>query len=203
MERDKVDQPPFAPPFLKAGRLLIALTANILMFLGSRHRLAPAGEAGCLFAHLLQLTVADLVQEVHDTQPPDLERALLRRPAAGGEGADRSLPEASGPKILGYFESILERKGNISSEGERIDHVPGGQDYDLKKIDTSKGDRGFCSELRRRRVGGERRATGLLRPNSAKTPSIWKRAFPSSACLMSGRFASSVSDQTGWPRFGS
>ena len=41
-------QPPFAPPFLKAGDLIIGQTANILVFLGARHDLAPRDEAGRL-----------------------------------------------------------------------------------------------------------------------------------------------------------
>ena len=65
-----VERPPFAPPFLKAGRLLIGQTANILMYLGDRHGLAPKDEAGRLWAQQLQLTVADLVGEVHDTHHP-------------------------------------------------------------------------------------------------------------------------------------
>src|SRR2546425_5280139 len=62
--------PPFAPPFLKAGKLVIGQTANILLFLGARHRLAPAGEAGRLWAHQLQLTLADFLLEIHDTHHP-------------------------------------------------------------------------------------------------------------------------------------
>src|SRR5450759_2422337 len=38
--------PPFAPPFLKAGQLVIGQTANILLYLGPRHGLAPRGEPG-------------------------------------------------------------------------------------------------------------------------------------------------------------
>ena len=38
--------PPFAPPFLKAGKLVIGQTANILLYLGPRHGLAPKAEAG-------------------------------------------------------------------------------------------------------------------------------------------------------------
>src|SRR5258708_22499732 len=52
----KVACPPFAPPFLKAGKLIIAQTANILLYLGARHPLAPAGEAGRVWAPQLQLT---------------------------------------------------------------------------------------------------------------------------------------------------
>ena len=40
--------PPFAPPFLKAGTLVIGQTANILFYLGARHGLAPKTEAGRL-----------------------------------------------------------------------------------------------------------------------------------------------------------
>ncbi len=32
-----VARPPFAPPFLRAGSLIIGQTANILLFLGERH----------------------------------------------------------------------------------------------------------------------------------------------------------------------
>src|SRR5436309_389183 len=35
---------PFAPPFLKSGELVIAQTANILLYLGPRHGLVPKGE---------------------------------------------------------------------------------------------------------------------------------------------------------------
>ncbi len=44
-------------------------------------------------------------------------------------------------------------KGNISSSGERIFHVPGGAYYDRTKIDTSKGERRFCSEAEARAAG--------------------------------------------------
>ncbi len=63
-------RPPFAPPFLKAGKLVIGQTANILLYLGSRHGLAPKAEAGRLWVHQLQLIIADFVVEVHDTHHP-------------------------------------------------------------------------------------------------------------------------------------
>src|SRR5256884_3069941 len=69
MEADS-GTPPFAPPFLKAGKLVIGQTANILLYLGSRHGLAPKAEAGRLWGHQLQLTIADFVVEIHDTHHP-------------------------------------------------------------------------------------------------------------------------------------
>src|SRR5258708_39750659 len=62
--------PPFAPPFLKAGKLVIGQTANILLYLGSRHGLAPKAEAGRLWVHQLQPTIAALVGGIHATNHP-------------------------------------------------------------------------------------------------------------------------------------
>ena len=106
---DALACPPFAPPFLKAGRRVIAQTANILLFLGGRHGLAPQGEAGRLWTHQLQLTLADLVGEVHDTHHPiagslyyeDQRREAKRRAA--------DFVATRLPKFLGYFECVLER----------------------------------------------------------------------------------------------
>src|SRR5687767_15035777 len=61
---------PFAPPYLKTAELVIGQTANILLYLGNHHALAPIDEAGWLWAHQLQLTIADLLSEVHDTHHP-------------------------------------------------------------------------------------------------------------------------------------
>jgi len=99
---------PFAPPFLKAGKLVIAQTANILQFLGPRLGLVPKAEATRLWAHQLQLTVADLVGEAHDTH----------HPIAGSLYYHQQKPEAKRraghftgerlPKFLDYFERVLK-----------------------------------------------------------------------------------------------
>ena len=70
MRSARVKQLPFAPPFLKAGKLMIGQSANILHYLGPRHGLAPRDEAGRLWIHQLQLTIADFVVEIHDTHHP-------------------------------------------------------------------------------------------------------------------------------------
>lgn len=104
-----VPQPPFAPPYLKAGDLLIGQTANILLFLGDRHGLAPADEAGRLWTHQLQLTIADLVVEVHDTHHP-IGSGLYyedQKPEAKRRAADFLAHRL--PKFLGYFEQVLAR----------------------------------------------------------------------------------------------
>jgi len=100
---------PFAPPFLKAADLIIAQTANILFYLGARHDLAPTDEAGRLWAHQLQLTIADVVDEAHDTHHPIASSLYYedQRNEARARAADFLKNRI--PKYLGYFERVLER----------------------------------------------------------------------------------------------
>jgi glutathione S-transferase len=108
MDRAGGTAPPFAPPFLKDGDLLIAQTANILLYLGRRHALAPRDEAGRLWAHQLQLTIADIVDEAHDTHHPIASSLYYedQRAEAHRRAADFTANRI--PKYLGYFERVLE-----------------------------------------------------------------------------------------------
>jgi glutathione S-transferase len=104
-----VARPPYAPPFLKAGRNLIAQTANILLYLGPRLGLAPRDAAGRLWTHQLQLTIADFVDEVHDTHHP-LGPTLYyedQKPAAKRRTAEFLAQRV--PKYLDYFDRVIER----------------------------------------------------------------------------------------------
>jgi len=104
-----VRRPPYAPPFLRVGRELVAQTANILQVLGERHDLAPRASAARAFTHQLQLTLADVVTEAHDVHHP-LGAGLYyeeQRPAARRNAAQ--FVAARIPKYLGYFERVLER----------------------------------------------------------------------------------------------
>src|SRR2546422_11778672 len=80
----------FAPPFLRAGTLVIAQTALILHYLGPRLGLAPKDEGGQLWAHQLQLTITDFVVEIHDTHHPVTTYLYYeeQRPAAKRRTAD-------------------------------------------------------------------------------------------------------------------
>jgi len=110
-ERDGVL--PFAPPVLYAGSLVVAQTAAITRFLGERHGLAPASEAGRLAAATIALTIADLVAEVHDTHHPIAvdEYYDKQKPAAKQRAA--AFRRARLPKFLGYLERNLERNGDV------------------------------------------------------------------------------------------
>ncbi len=109
---------PFAPPYLASGDLVVAQTANILQFLGERHGLGPSSMADRLWLAEVQLTIADMVAEVHD----------VHHPVAVGDYYDDQKPEAARaaaqfrsermPKFLAWFEHAA-----TCNEGEwMIDH---------------------------------------------------------------------------------
>ena len=109
LDDERIARPPFAPPFLKAGKLIIAQTANILLFLGERHRLAPATTAGRLWTHQLQLTIADLVGEAHDCHHPIAASLYYEDQKREAKRRAHSLIRERLPKYLGYLEHVLER----------------------------------------------------------------------------------------------
>ncbi len=112
--------PPFAPPFLKAGKLVIGQTANILLYLGPRHGLVPKAEAQRLWVHQLQLIIADFVDEIHDTHHP-LGTSLYyedQRPAAKRRASE--FWSARVPKFLGYFERLIAASGGPYLNGRRL-----------------------------------------------------------------------------------
>ena len=115
--------PPFAPPFLKAGKLVIGQTANILLYLGARHGLAPKPEAGKLWVHQLQLTIADLVLEIHDTHHPLGPSLYYEDQRAPAKKRSEEFWNERVPKYLGYFERLLKSNGGSYVTGRRLTYV--------------------------------------------------------------------------------
>jgi len=117
-----MEHPPFAPPVLKAGNLLIGQTANILMFLGGRHGLAPSDEAGRLWANQLQLTMADLIGEVHDTHHPIASGLYYEDQLEEAKRRAADFLKARLPKFLNYFERVLamNKAGSAFLIGDRL-----------------------------------------------------------------------------------
>ncbi|MGO4706341.1 glutathione S-transferase [Microvirga sp. 2MCAF38] len=109
LEDENVERPPFAPPFLKDGDVIVGQTAAILFYLGPKIDLAPKNEADRLWTHQIQLTITDLVAEAHDTHHPisvelyyeDQKKEALRRA--------KDFRENRMPKFLNWFERILAR----------------------------------------------------------------------------------------------
>ncbi|KJV37371.1 glutathione S-transferase [Luteibacter yeojuensis] len=102
---------PFAPPFLKSGRLVIAQVANILHYLGPRHGQVPDSEAKRIYAHQLQLTITDLVVEAHDVHHPVGAGAYYEDQKTEARRRAKEFRESRIPKFLQYFEKALERGG--------------------------------------------------------------------------------------------
>ena len=114
LEDPAVEHPSFAPPFLKAGKLMVGQTANILQFLGPRLGLVPKDQASRIWAHQLQLTITDWVAEV----------SLVHHPIANALYYEEQKDEAKKragyftslriPKFLSYYEKILQKNAKGS-----------------------------------------------------------------------------------------
>jgi len=123
LDSDQLEYPPFAPPFLKAGDRIIGQTANILLFLGPRLGLVPEDEASRLWAHQLQLTIADLLTEVHDTHHPIASGLYYKDQKAEALRRAHDFTATRLPKFLGYFERILAADGDVYLLGDALSYV--------------------------------------------------------------------------------
>jgi len=102
----------FAPPVLRAGKIVIAQTALITRWLGEHHGLAPADEQGRLAAATIALTIADLVAEAHDTHHPIAVDQVYEKQKAAAHERARAFRLHRIPKFLGYLEKILDQSGD-------------------------------------------------------------------------------------------
>ena len=103
------DRPPFAPPYLVDGDLVIGQAANILLHLGLRHGLAPKAEGGRLWVNQLQLTIADLVAEAHDVHHPVGMGLYYEDQKDEAARRAQEFRTQRIKKYLGWFETVLER----------------------------------------------------------------------------------------------
>ncbi|PPU66951.1 glutathione S-transferase [Xanthomonas pisi] len=108
---------PFAPPFLRAGEWVIAQVAAILHAIGPQLQLVPGSEAQRLQALQLQLTIADLVVEVHDTHHPIGVGLYYEDQTAEAARRAQDLRDNRLPKFLGYFEQVLQQAGGTHALG--------------------------------------------------------------------------------------
>jgi len=121
MQDTGLTHPPFAPPFLKDGDMLVGQTAAILHYLAPQLKLVARSEQARVWTQQIQLTIADMVTEAHDTHHPiaaglhyeDQQPEALRRA--------REFCRVRLPKFLQWFESIVMR----NPAGSR--HLVGGK----------------------------------------------------------------------------
>jgi glutathione S-transferase len=100
---------PFAPPFVKVGDVIVSQTANILAFLAPRFGLVPDHEALRAEANQIQLTLADFVDEIHDTHHPIAGSLYYEDQKAAAKRRARDFVKERMPKYLGWLEKVLAR----------------------------------------------------------------------------------------------
>lgn len=160
-------RPPFAPPILVDGELLISQTANILHYLGTRLGLAPRDESGRLWTHQLQLTLADFVDEIHDTHHPIGSGLHYEEQQTEAKRRARDFLDNRLPKFLGYFETVVERNRSGSGwlVGDALTYV------DLSMAQVIAG-LGYAFPKRMRAVAGDYPALGALNQRVWAQPPI-------------------------------
>jgi glutathione S-transferase len=99
---------PFGPPALRHGDVVIAQTAAILQYVAPRIGLVSRDEASRLRAHQIQLTVADLVAEVHQTHHPISSSLYYEDQKEEAARCARAFVGERIPKFLTYFDRALD-----------------------------------------------------------------------------------------------
>lgn len=115
--------PPFAPPLLKAGKLVVSHTANILQYLGPRLGLVPKAEGLRFYAHGLQLTMTDFVREAHDVHHPIANSLYYEDQKVEALRRSRHFKSERLTKFLNYFETVLARGGGKYMLGKSVSYV--------------------------------------------------------------------------------
>lgn len=132
LEKEGLARPPFAPPVLKDGDVLIGQTAAILLYLGDRHGLAPTDAAKRLWVHQIQLTMADLVAEAHDTHHPLSADLYYEEQKPEALRRAKHFRTERIQKFLSWFERILTR--NPEGDGNLVGKTVSYADLSLFQI---------------------------------------------------------------------
>ncbi|MCB9666413.1 MAG: glutathione S-transferase family protein [Alphaproteobacteria bacterium] len=103
--------PAFAPPYLQHGALVLAQMPSICAWLSERHDLAPPGPDGRALALQLMLSVADVVDEVHQTHHPIAVSLHFEEQQEAALRAGRLFARERIPIWLAYFERVVEASG--------------------------------------------------------------------------------------------
>ncbi|MQB41429.1 glutathione S-transferase [Rhizobium sp. ICMP 5592] len=158
---------PLAPPFLKDDDLVISHVANILMYLGPKLGLAPEDQGDRHVVNGLQLTITDLVAEVHDTHHPIATSKYYEEQKQEAKARAAEFLDNRMPKFLGYFERVLGQnpKGPMHIFGNRLTYV------DLSLFQVFEGLR-YAFPRSTVHLGDEYPHLAALRASIARRPSI-------------------------------
>lgn len=125
LEDETLVRPSFAPPILLHGKRVIAQTAAILQYLGPRLGLVARSETDRLWTHQIQLTVADMLTEVHDTHHPVSSGLHYHEQRTEALRRAQDFRALRLPKFLAWFEALLARNPRGASHlvGARLSYV--------------------------------------------------------------------------------
>ncbi len=125
LEDASVTRPPFACPLLVDGQRVIGQTAAILLYLGPRLKLVGASETDRLWTHQIQLTIADAVDEAHNTHHPVGSSLYYEEQQAEALRAAEAFRTERIPRFLGWLETVLARnpKGDKYLVGGRLSYA--------------------------------------------------------------------------------
>jgi glutathione S-transferase len=123
LEDPSIARPAFAPPVLRDGDTLIGQTAAILLYLGPRLGLVGESEAERIWTHQIQLTIADVVAEAHDTHHPIAVSLSYedQKPEAARRARDFCRNRI--PEFLAWFEHVLTRSDGRHLVGDRVTYA--------------------------------------------------------------------------------
>jgi glutathione S-transferase len=114
---------PFAPPYLVDGDFAIAQVAHILAWLTDKHDLGSGVLETDLQLIQLQLTVTDVVAEVHNVHHPLGADKYYHEQEEAALDAAASFRNARMPKYLDYFERALGVNQGPFVLGQKWSHV--------------------------------------------------------------------------------
>ena len=117
--REATGKGPYAPPYIAIDGTAIAQVANILMYLGERHDLAPSGMQDRYWLHQLQLTIADMVAEVHNVHHPVALMDYYDDQKAEAARAAEQFRNDRMPKYLDHFEQAAKANEDAWLIGKR------------------------------------------------------------------------------------
>jgi glutathione S-transferase len=117
--------PPFAPPFLKDGDLIVGQTAAILQYIAPQLKLVARSEQARIWTQQIQLTIADMVTEAHDTHHPVATSLYYEEQKPEALRRASEFCRTRMPKFLHWFESIVTRNpaGGRHLVGGRLSYV--------------------------------------------------------------------------------
>lgn len=123
VQGERPGQPAYAPPILVHGELVLAQSAVICAYLGERHGLAPDEPGKRMQALQLQLTIADVTDEAHDTHHPISAALYYEDQKDAAREASRNFLEQRLPRFVDYFERVLERNGGQWLVGDALTYA--------------------------------------------------------------------------------